>query len=304
MKEIIFPLKSGMQSDAVANLQDALQLCLEKAAFLVTDDAARKKLVEALKRERTKQSYGEATGELVGLFQDSRGLERHKHVDERTATALNELLRNWDRLPSRDPSDKETPAKVTGTIILEHGSPASKVTVLLYRRGFGGARTLLKKAQTDERGAYAIPYSTHGPANIEIYAIGADGTEVQLSQTKVSAQADECIDLIAPSHVQPVEAEFARLKLAVAPHTGNKPETLKDAVERGDRRDFTYLASATGWDAAAMALAAEAFDGEAHTRVPAEGLYALARAGFPMDLKILARVCVFRTIVTAYSGRT
>ena len=181
-------------------------------------------------------------------------------------------------------------ARVAGTIALEHGSPASQVKVRLYQRGFGGTKTLLNEAQTDERGGYAIPYAAQGAANIEVYVIGADGAEVQLSQTKFGAQADEQIDLIAPSSVQPAASEFARLITAVAPHTGNLPQGLKDAVERGDRRDFTYLANATGWDAGALALASEALDSEARTKIPSAGLYALARAGLPTDVRRLAQV--------------
>ena len=44
--------------------------------------------------------------------------------------------------------------------------------------------------------------------------------------------------------------EFSRLVTAVSAHLDNKPEKLKDATERGNRRDFSYLASTTGWDAA------------------------------------------------------
>jgi hypothetical protein len=146
-------------------------------------------------------------------------------------------------------------ARVAGTIVLEHGSPASTVKVRLYQRGLGGGRTLLNEVETDQRGGYEIPYSAKGSANIELYAVGPDGSEVQLSQTKFGAQAEERLDLIAPSALQPPAAEFIRLKAAVAAYTGNRPELLKDAVEQEGRRDFSYLASTTGWDAGALALA-------------------------------------------------
>lgn len=288
MNKIIFPLTSDAEGEAVADLQDLLQLCLDKKILLPDDEDARKQLAAKLKRERAKQFYGKATSELVGVFQKEQELEQTEAVDELTAKALNKLWKKWQ--PRPEPDGEKNAAKVMGRIVLAHGTPASKVPVLLYHRGFGGTKTLLEKAQTDELGNYVIPYSTQGKANIEIYAVGADGTETQLSQTMVGAQAEERIDLIAPSAVQPADAEFARLTSAVAPHTGNKPENLKDAVERGDRRDFTYLAAATGWDAAAIAIAAEAFEIETSTRIPAQGLYALARAGLPMDVKILANV--------------
>lgn len=288
MNKIIFPLTPDAEGEAVADLQDLLQLCFDKKILLPEDEDARKQLAAKLKRERAKQFYGKATSELVGLFQKEQELEQTEAVDELTAKALNKLWKKWQ--PRPEPDGEKNAAKVTGKIVLAHGTPASKVPVLLYQRGFGGTKTLLEKTETDELGNYVIPYSTQGKANIEIYAVGADGTETQLSQTMLGAQAEEHIDLIAPGLVQPAAAEFARLTSAVAPHISNKPENLKDAVERGDRRDFTYLAAATGWDAAAIAIAAEAFEIETATKIPAQGLYALARAGLPMDVKILANV--------------
>ena len=181
-------------------------------------------------------------------------------------------------------------ARVSGVIVLEHGLPASKTKLRLYQRAFGGQKTLLREVETDAQGQYAIPYTVNGRANIEVYGVGVDGKEVQLSRTKFGAGAEERIDLIAPSALQPAAVEFARLKAAVAPHTNNQPELLKEAVERGERRDFTYLAGTTGWDAGALALASQAFTGEARTKIPAEGFYALARAGLPTEIRQLAHV--------------
>ena len=180
--------------------------------------------------------------------------------------------------------------RVSGVIALEHGLPASNTKLRLYQRGFGGEKRLLREVETDAQGQYAIPYTANGTANIEVYAVGSDGKEVQLSRTKFGAGVEERLDLIAPSALQPPAVEFARLKAAVAAHTNNQPELLKDAVERGERRDFSYLASSTGWDAGALALASEAFSGEARTKIPAEGFYALARGGLPTDIRQLAHV--------------
>jgi hypothetical protein len=61
MNGITFPLKQRMQSAAVADLQDALQLLLERLLLLANDEAGRTELSMALKPERAGQSYGEAT---------------------------------------------------------------------------------------------------------------------------------------------------------------------------------------------------------------------------------------------------
>lgn len=86
---ITFPLKQGMQGQAVADLQDALKLCLDRAFILANDPAMRTKLAAALAPERTTMTYGPATTQLVGIF------HRELEVDESTAHALNSLLGEW-----------------------------------------------------------------------------------------------------------------------------------------------------------------------------------------------------------------
>lgn len=180
--------------------------------------------------------------------------------------------------------------RVSGVIALEHGLPAQKIKVRLYQRGFGGNKTLLREVETDDAGNYEIPYSVTGVANIEVFTVDTAGTEVQLSHTKFGAAADEKMDLIAPSTVQPAAAEFTRLKSAVTPHVGGKFELLKDALQRYESSDFSYLSGTTKWDAVALALASGALSLEAHTKIPAEGLYAMARVGVPTDARTLANV--------------
>src|SRR5437764_14964429 len=95
MNKITFPLTLRMQGPAVAILQDALQLCLERSALLANDEVARRELSAALKRERVEQIYGDATGQLVSIFQTERKLPPGGEVDEPTANALNALRKEW-----------------------------------------------------------------------------------------------------------------------------------------------------------------------------------------------------------------
>lgn len=180
--------------------------------------------------------------------------------------------------------------KVVGIILLEQGIPAQELKLRLYRRDFGGSRTLLGEISTDSDGTYVLSYPAQESPNIEMYAMDSNGQEVQLSRTKFGAGSEERLDLIAPANVKPIASEFSRLRAAVSPQLGGRFEALKDAIERGPRRDFTLLASTTGWDAVALALASEAMDGEARTGIPAESFYALARAGLPTDVKVLAHI--------------
>ncbi|MBE0465801.1 MAG: hypothetical protein IBX71_01070, partial [Candidatus Desulforudis sp.] len=101
MNKITFPLKRRMKSPEVGDLQDALKLLLDRGVLLAHDEAARRKLSEALRRERAEQAYGEATSMLVGVFQKERGLQAGGEVDELTADALNTLLREFGVLDER-----------------------------------------------------------------------------------------------------------------------------------------------------------------------------------------------------------
>jgi peptidoglycan hydrolase-like protein with peptidoglycan-binding domain len=263
---------------ATHGLDPTCDVCEKTAASLspgsqaaVSETAA----AEATNRVSDERAVGKARGEAGGLAVPANG-----------AVGVGA----GGSMPPSPLSGGATKAQVSGTIALEHGSPASQVKVRLYQRGFGGTKTLLGEGQTDALGAYALLYTAVGTANIELYALGPDGSEVQLSRTKFGAQAEERLDLVAPSKLQPAAPEFSRLKLAVAPYTGDNPAALRDAVERGDRRDFSDLSSTTGWDPGALALAAEAFAGEARTKIPADGFYALARAGLPTDVRLLSSV--------------
>ncbi len=98
MNSINFPLNWGVRGLAVADLQDALQLCLDRHAVVVVDDVSGRELSAALKRERVEQMYGDATARMVGIFQRERRLEPRGEVDDATANAFNALLKEWGLL--------------------------------------------------------------------------------------------------------------------------------------------------------------------------------------------------------------
>jgi hypothetical protein len=74
MNKIIFPPKPHSQGSAVADLQDALQACLDRGAILATNEAVRRQLSAMVQSERATQMYGEVTGKLVSAFQQERHL--------------------------------------------------------------------------------------------------------------------------------------------------------------------------------------------------------------------------------------
>jgi peptidoglycan hydrolase-like protein with peptidoglycan-binding domain len=266
---------------------------------------------EVSPEEVKRKFFGPATRDAVRVCQSCHGLEVTGGVDGATAAALSVRTPTGvaSSVASADAPIAPTVAKVaasaasaappvgnhvagrvSGTIALDYGPAAAAIKVRVYHRGFGGARTLLGEAQTDGGGTYTLSYTAQDTPNIEVFAVNPNGQEVQLSRTKFGAGAEERLDLIAPTEVKPAASEFTRLRAAVSPQLGGEFNQLQNALERGPRRDFTLLSNATGWDAAALALASEAVGGETRTGIPAEGFYALARAGLPTDTKTLAHI--------------
>ena len=83
----IVPLKSQIQGDAVADLQNGLRLLLDKGILLLNGTDG-----EALSAECAEKTYGDATRQLVKLFQKQQCLRLSGKVDRPTTTALNEAL--------------------------------------------------------------------------------------------------------------------------------------------------------------------------------------------------------------------
>ena len=97
MNKIAFPLKPKMRGAAVADLQDALQLFLEKGVYR-SNDADRQMFEKRLRGERAESIYGKATSKLVAIFQEQHRLQPSGEVYEPTANAINALLREFGAL--------------------------------------------------------------------------------------------------------------------------------------------------------------------------------------------------------------
>lgn len=181
-----------------------------------------------------------------------------------------------------------------GRIVLEHGLPAEKLRLRLVRRDFGGAETRLAETTTLEGGLYALPFDTGGKtASLEVRAVDATGKEIPLSKTlhNLGDQEKTAINLVAPSVLQPLAAEYRRLAEDLTPHVGDMAK-LAGAKEGTERQDLTVLNRATGWDARLIALASNAakLSAEEGVGLSQDVLYGLLRAGLPSDKLQLAQV--------------
>jgi peptidoglycan hydrolase-like protein with peptidoglycan-binding domain len=112
MNKIIFPLSPPLQGSTIADLQAALQVCLQKDGIHTQNASERDGYVVKLLSERHATSpgpgfYGEVTEKLVAMFQESQALEPTGKVDEETANRFNELLAEWGLLdqPTDPPPD-------------------------------------------------------------------------------------------------------------------------------------------------------------------------------------------------------
>jgi hypothetical protein len=390
MNKITHPLNRGTQGPPVADLHNALQVLLDRALILANEEGARRELAAALRPELERQSFGDATGKVVSVFQRERHLQPSGEVDGPTADALNKLLRElglldpervlafrlvtgvvrredgvplrggrmraahaadqreirlgddsadaegrytirYDALPGVDAvnlkvsaldeegrtigssevvpnakpvetiditvplaapaADRQT---IEGAILLEHGLPAEKLALRLYRRDFGGQTTLLNETTTVGAGRYAFSYDAGSrAASLEVRAVKADETEVPLTKplNELTAESRANLNLLAPGSLQPLAGEYRRLSADLAPHVGDMSK-LKDAKEDAQQQDLSVLNRATGWDARLVALAAttERLAADPDVGLPSEALYGLLRAGLPSDKLLLAQV--------------
>ena len=284
------PLKLQMKGNDVAALQDALLLLLDQLLLLKADDAARNDVVAALRRERLESAFGEATGRAVRGLQKEQGLEQTGAVDKKTADAIVAALQNKPDVVVPPP---EQP-RITGLVIMEHGAPAVKLPLRLYRRAFGGVAAKIAEASTGEDGIFQMSYPAAGSAaGLEVRAVAGDGKEAPLTGVLLDLDVNATLRLVAPATLQPLQPEFTRLAADLSKQIGDLKK-LQDASEGDDGQDLALLNRATGWDARVIAMAAQAagVSSSAAGNLPPETAYALLRMGLPSDTQQLARVGV------------
>ena len=198
MNKIIFPLSLQMRGAAVADLQAALQLLLDRGVILANDEGARRELTATLQRERENQTYGSVTGKLVSFFQEARQLQASGAVDEATAEALNVLLRELGMFdPIKTASSTHV---VSGAVRREDGLALRDVRVRAVHEADRSA-IRLGEDTTDVEGRYTIRYEQLpevASIHLRVSAIAEDGTPLQTSDLVRNAKSLEVINLTVP----------------------------------------------------------------------------------------------------------
>jgi hypothetical protein len=292
MNSITFPLKQHMQGSTIADLQDALQACLDRSALLANDETTRRDLSAALKRERVASTYGDATTKLVSSFQSERRLQASGEVDEPTATGLNALLKQWGLL-DQPPQPPPTEYHVEGKVVSRVSAGVGGLRVVIVDKGVGGD-VQLAQATTDERGSYQASFSDddvrrRGKTQPDLQARAFAGdTFLGASEVRYNASEKETLNILLDDNTAlALRSEVEVLRSAIASqYKGN----IRDLKETEAQQDITYLANKTGWDARAVALVALADQFSSRTAdpsgtpaIPQESFYALFRAGLPAN---------------------
>jgi len=209
-----------------------------------------------------------------------------------------EVIRNAKPLEVIDltlPMSRKPPTqgRIEGQIMLQHGLPPEQLKLRLYHLDFGGKATLLDETSTLAGGHYAFSYDPGGKSvSLEVRAVKEE-KEIPLSKplNDISVESRTTVNLVAPTSLQPLAAEYQRLSKDLTSHVGQMTK-LAEAKENAERQDITMLNRATGWDARLIALASNAakLSADADLGLSQEVLYGMFRAGLPSDKMQLAQV--------------
>ena len=298
MSKIISPLKLRLQGSAVADLQDALQLLLDQGVLLHENEAARREMAEALKRERDAQSYSETTARLVAAFQKQRAIPETGEVDERTAAALNNAISHSPETPL------EFQYLVRGQVLYRRGLPIPGLTVRAFDRELRD-EIELGTANTDENGNFEIYYNPNEiraldkrPGDrppdlfVRVYeaaaAPGQPGKLLVESPTSFAAQRIVKLRLEVDGGLNKTWSEYEQLSEELKPYLEQVP--VGDLVEDEKRQDVTVLTGKLAQPAERVAAFIAANKLAAEVKGEPEVFYALIRKGLPTNLSELLAV--------------
>ena len=280
MKAISYPLKLKSQGPTVADLHNALQLLIDKKAIRLEDN--RQKLQTQLRAERTLQSYGAATKELVAIFQKSRGLKRSGKVDEKTTAALNEVLREFVEL------DEQPSYVVKGSVRFADGLPAAGYLVIAVDRDLRTEQEL-GSYTTDRQGLYQIRYSPQefrraekGQADLQVRVKRNQGTET-LHQSDILFNApEEAVIDIQLNYGERKLSEYELLLKEIEP-------LLEGGVDLAslEPEDVSFISGDTGIAVERISWLAKGATLEKQFKLPAEVFYGWFRQGIPTEVHAL-----------------
>ncbi|PSL45405.1 virulence plasmid A protein [Chitinophaga niastensis] len=183
---------------------------------------------------------------------------------------------------------------VSGKVVTDKGAPVSRVIALAKDKRLP-YDIPLSSAVTDAGGNYRITYDTSllkgkPQPDLEVSVMNESSREIVIGKSDIryNAGSAETINVILHSAQVPVTSEYDRLTGDLQPNLGGI--ALKDLQENQNNSHITLLSNKTGWDARAVAMAAQANKLNAVTGIPPVHYYALFRAGLPANDEVLSRL--------------
>ncbi|MFE6903603.1 neuraminidase-like domain-containing protein [Streptomyces sp. NPDC057717] len=179
--------------------------------------------------------------------------------------------------------------RVTGRLSSDVRAGVGGLRIVIVDKNVGGDATVAETT-TGPDGAYRIAFVYAGEKakpDLQVRAFSGQ-TLLGASDVRYNAANDETLHISVSGDAQAVLAtEHETLTEDIAAHYIG---SLRDLQETADRRDVTYLANKTGWDARAVALAsladqfsARTFDSAGAPAIHAALFYVLFRAGLPAN---------------------
>ena len=191
--------------------------------------------------------------------------------------------------------------RVEGKVASRVSASIGDLRVEVVDKGVGPDVVLAPRATTNEDGAYQVTFSDsavrqRGKILPDLQArVFVGDALLGASEVRFDASQDEkALDVLLDDRASSaLRSEHEVLTDALASQLPGGLE-LGQLQETDEQQDITYLANKTGWDARAVALAAQADQFSASTggaddapAIPQEFFYALFRAGLPANEEVL-----------------
>jgi hypothetical protein len=190
---------------------------------------------------------------------------------------------------------------VSGTVSSSVMPPIPGLLIHLVDNNVGSDPTALATTRTANDGSYAfhvtipasyLPKHHKAAPDLQVQVTATNGGPVLASSViRYQASPTENLDVVLPPGAAGLPSEY---ELLAANLQGVYTGDLAALEENQSRRDITYLANTTGWDARAVAFAAQAAQlakikpaAAIPASVPTPLLYALLRAGVGADPDVL-----------------
>ncbi len=240
-------------------------------------------------KELQEMALGSGTREVIIQFQKAHDLEPTGVVNERTAKRINA------EVAARQPE----PAAflVQGQARHADGTSLPGLTVRAYDKNLRAEDFLLGEKDTNMEGHYEIPYTANQfrqfekpRADLFVTVFNADGSPLETSAIRFSAEAVETIDFVIDGEEYRGVSEYERLMIELSPLLRDVQKTdltKEDILAELTEEDIRFLAGRTGIDPQQIEWLVKSTGLARETELPAEVFYGWFRQDLPTDLSAL-----------------